>query len=93
MKMTSSIFRIGGGISGCGIARDAAGRACVLSFCRNERLAAATSSLQPNCFTVACDILNIAELRLVREALVERESSFKPCLFLGPCALCSITKT
>jgi glycerol-3-phosphate dehydrogenase len=64
---------VGGGINGCGIARDAAGRG--LSVCLLERadLASATSSASTKLIHGGLRYLEHYEFRLVREALAERE--------------------
>lgn len=64
---------IGGGINGAGIARDAVGRG--LSACLVERddLAAHTSSASTKLIHGGLRYLEHGELRLVREALAERE--------------------
>ena len=64
---------IGGGINGCGIARDAAGRG-LRCCCRAGRLAQATSSASTKLFHGGLRYLEYYEFRLVREALVERET-------------------
>ncbi|ACL56241.1 glycerol-3-phosphate dehydrogenase [Methylobacterium nodulans] len=64
---------IGGGINGCGIARDAAGRgASVVLFEQND-LASGTSSASTKLIHGGLRYLERAEFRLVREALRERE--------------------
>ena len=64
---------IGGGINGCGIARDAAGRgASVVLFEQND-LASATSSASTKLIHGGLRYLEHYEFRLVREALIERE--------------------
>ena len=64
---------IGGGINGCGIARDAAGRgASVILFEQND-LASATSSASTKLIHGGLRYLEHYEFRLVREALIERE--------------------
>ncbi|MCO5093507.1 glycerol-3-phosphate dehydrogenase [Bosea sp. (in: a-proteobacteria)] len=64
---------IGGGINGCGIARDAAGRgACVVLF-EQDDLASATSSRSTKLIHGGLRYLEHYEFRLVREALMERE--------------------
>ena len=67
------IIVVGGGINGCGIARDAAGRG--LSVCLLERadLASATSSSSTKLIHGGLRYLEHYEFRLVREALAERE--------------------
>ncbi|MFN3672853.1 MAG: glycerol-3-phosphate dehydrogenase, partial [Bosea sp. (in: a-proteobacteria)] len=64
---------IGGGVNGCGIARDAAGRgASVILFEQND-LASATSSASTKLVHGGLRYLEHYEFRLVREALMERE--------------------
>jgi glycerol-3-phosphate dehydrogenase len=68
---------IGGGINGCGIARDAAGRgASVILFEQND-LASATSSASTKLIHGGLRYLEHYEFRLVREALMERERLWK----------------
>ncbi len=63
---------IGGGVNGCGIARDAAGRgASVVLFERGD-LAGATSSASTKLIHGGLRYLEFYEFRLVREALEER---------------------
>ncbi|MCC5984936.1 MAG: glycerol-3-phosphate dehydrogenase [Rhodobacteraceae bacterium] len=64
---------IGGGINGCGIARDAAGRGLSVVLCEKGDLAGATSSASTKLFHGGLRYLEYFEFRLVREALVERE--------------------
>jgi glycerol-3-phosphate dehydrogenase len=64
---------IGGGVNGCGIARDAAGRgASVVLFEQND-LASGTSSASTKLIHGGLRYLEHYEFRLVREALMERE--------------------
>ncbi|KMO44527.1 glycerol-3-phosphate dehydrogenase [Methylobacterium tarhaniae] len=64
---------IGGGINGCGIARDAVGRgASVVLFEQND-LASGTSSTSTKLIHGGLRYLEHYEFRLVREALMERE--------------------
>lgn len=65
---------IGGGINGCGIARDAAGRGLSVVLCEKGDLASATSSASTKLFHGGLRYLEYFEFRLVREALVERET-------------------
>ena len=70
---TYDLAVIGGGINGCGIARDAAGRgASVVLFEQND-LASATSSASTKLIHGGLRYLEHYEFRLVREALMERE--------------------
>ncbi|QDY69654.1 glycerol-3-phosphate dehydrogenase [Qingshengfaniella alkalisoli] len=65
---------IGGGINGCGIARDAAGRGLSVLLAEKADLASATSSASTKLFHGGLRYLEFFEFRLVREALKERET-------------------
>ncbi len=65
---------IGGGVNGCGIARDAAGRGMSVFLCEQGDLAQATSSASTKLFHGGLRYLEFYEFRLVREALMERET-------------------
>nr|ABY79043.1 aerobic glycerol-3-phosphate dehydrogenase [endosymbiont of Ridgeia piscesae] len=67
------LFIIGGGINGCGIARDAAGRGLSVTLAEMNDLAWATSSASTKLFHGGLRYLEYFEIRLVREALRERE--------------------
>jgi glycerol-3-phosphate dehydrogenase len=64
---------IGGGINGCGIARDASGRGLKVFLCEQGDLAGATSSASTKLIHGGLRYLEYYEFRLVREALIERE--------------------
>jgi glycerol-3-phosphate dehydrogenase len=64
---------IGGGINGCGIARDAAGRGLKVHLCEMNDLASGTSSWSTKLVHGGLRYLEYYEFRLVREALIERE--------------------
>ena len=64
---------IGGGINGCGIAADAAGRGLSVFLCEQHDLAAHTSSASSKLIHGGLRYLEQHEFRLVREALGERE--------------------
>ena len=64
---------IGGGINGCGIARDAAGRGYCVLLCEQDDFASATSSGSTKLIHGGLRYLEFYEFRLVREALMERE--------------------
>ena len=64
---------IGGGINGCGIARDAAGRGNSVVVCEMNDLASGTSSWSTKLVHGGLRYLEYFEFRLVREALIERE--------------------
>ena len=63
---------IGGGINGCGIARDAAGRGLKVYLCEQGDLGSATSSASSKLLHGGLRYLETREFRLVREALEER---------------------
>ena len=67
------VFVIGGGINGCGIARDAAGRGYSVYLAEMRDLASGTSSWSTKLIHGGLRYLEYYEFRLVREALVERE--------------------
>jgi glycerol-3-phosphate dehydrogenase len=64
---------IGGGINGCGIARDAAGRGLSVFLCEMGDLAGGTSSRSTKLIHGGLRYLEQYDFRLVREALTERE--------------------
>ncbi|GGE17854.1 glycerol-3-phosphate dehydrogenase [Gemmobacter megaterium] len=68
------VFIIGGGINGCGIARDAAGRGLSVVLAEQADLAQGTSSASTKLFHGGLRYLEYFEFRLVREALEERET-------------------
>ncbi|MFC4624658.1 glycerol-3-phosphate dehydrogenase [Daeguia caeni] len=67
------IFVIGGGINGCGIARDAVGRGFSVVLAEMDDLASGTSSRATKLIHGGLRYLEYYEFRLVREALIERE--------------------
>lgn len=67
------VFVIGGGINGCGIARDAAGRGLSVALAEMGDLAQATSSASTKLFHGGLRYLEYFEIGLVRKALIERE--------------------
>ncbi|MEO6015120.1 MAG: glycerol-3-phosphate dehydrogenase [Devosia sp.] len=69
----SDIFVIGGGVNGCGIARDAAGRGFSVFLAEMGDLASGTSSAATKLVHGGLRYLEYYEFRLVREALEERE--------------------
>jgi len=71
--MQVDIAIIGGGINGCGIARDAAGRGLSIYLCEQNDLASGTSSWSTKLIHGGLRYLEHYEFRLVREALIERE--------------------
>jgi glycerol-3-phosphate dehydrogenase len=64
---------VGGGVNGCGIARDAAGRGLKVLLVEQDDLAAHTSSASTKLIHGGLRYLEYYEFRLVREALIERE--------------------
>lgn len=71
------IFVIGGGINGCGIARDAVGRGFSVFLAEMNDLASGTSSGSTKLIHGGLRYLEFYEFRLVREALMEREVLWK----------------
>ncbi len=67
------ILIIGGGINGCGIARDAAGRGYRVFLAEKGDLAGGTSSGSTKLVHGGLRYLEFYEFRLVRESLMERE--------------------
>ena len=72
-EKTFDIFVIGGGINGCGIARDAAGRGLSVGLAEKDDLASATSSASTKMFHGGLRYLDYFEFGLVAKALKERE--------------------
>ncbi|MGJ8623921.1 MAG: glycerol-3-phosphate dehydrogenase [Yoonia sp.] len=73
MKTDFDVFIIGGGINGCGVARDAAGRGLKVGLAEMNDLASATSSASTKLFHGGLRYLEFFEFGLVRKALIERE--------------------
>lgn len=71
------IVVIGGGINGCGIARDAVGRGYSVLLVEMNDLASGTSSASTKLIHGGLRYLEHYEFRLVREALMEREVLWK----------------
>ena len=70
---TIDLLVVGGGINGAGIARDAAGRGLSVTLVEAEDLAQHTSSASTKLIHGGLRYLEYGEVRLVREALIERE--------------------
>jgi glycerol-3-phosphate dehydrogenase len=64
---------IGGGVNGCGIARDAAGRGLNVTLCEKDDLAAHTSSASTKLIHGGLRYLEHYDFLLVRHSLQERE--------------------
>ncbi|MEP1443506.1 MAG: glycerol-3-phosphate dehydrogenase, partial [Hyphomicrobiales bacterium] len=77
LSEVSDIFVIGGGINGCGIARDAVGRGYSVRLAEMNDLASGTSSWSSKLIHGGLRYLEHFEFRLVREALSEREVLLK----------------
>ncbi|MBL4907473.1 MAG: glycerol-3-phosphate dehydrogenase [Sneathiella sp.] len=73
MSADFDIFIIGGGINGCGIARDAVGRGYSVALCEMNDFASGTSSGSTKLVHGGLRYLEHYEFRLVRESLSERE--------------------
>ena len=67
------VFVIGGGINGCGIARDAVGRGYSVGLAEMNDLASGTSSWSTKLIHGGLRYLEHYEFNLVRKALMERE--------------------
>ncbi len=67
------IFIVGGGINGCGIARDAVGRGYSVALAEMNDLGSGTSSWSTKLIHGGLRYLEHYEFRLVRESLMERE--------------------
>ena len=67
------VLVVGGGINGCGIARDLAGRGLSVTLCEKNDLAAHTSSSSTKLIHGGLRYLEHYEFALVRKALGERE--------------------
>lgn len=65
--MTVDLLIIGGGVNGCGIARDAVGRGLSVHLVEQGDLAQATSSASTKLFHGGLRYLEHYEFRLVRE--------------------------
>ena len=75
--MIYDLFVIGGGVNGCGIARDASGRGLKVFLAEQGDLASGTSSASTKLIHGGLRYLEHYEFRLVREALIEREVLLK----------------
>jgi glycerol-3-phosphate dehydrogenase len=71
------VLIVGGGINGCGIARDLAGRGFRVVLCEQDDLAAHTSSSSTKLIHGGLRYLEYYEFSLVRKALQEREVLLK----------------
>jgi len=71
--MDCDLLIVGGGVNGCGIARDAAGRGLSVLLVEQDDLAGHTSSASTKLIHGGLRYLEYYEFRLVREALIERE--------------------
>lgn len=69
----TDVLVIGGGINGCAIARDLAGRGFSVTLVEKDDLACATSSASTKLIHGGLRYLEHYEFRLVRDALKERE--------------------
>lgn len=80
--MEIDLLIIGGGINGCGVAADAAGRGLSVVLCEKDDLAFATSSASTKLIHGGLRYLEQYNFKLVREALKEREILMKKAPFL-----------
>ncbi|MDJ0992582.1 MAG: glycerol-3-phosphate dehydrogenase [Dinoroseobacter sp.] len=77
MQPSFDLLVIGGGINGCGIARDAAGRGLSVAVAEMNDIGSATSAASTKLFHGGLRYLEYFEIRLVRESLIERETLLK----------------
>ena len=77
MKPDFDLLIIGGGINGCGIARDASGRGLSVCLAEMNDIGSATSASSTKLFHGGLRYLEYFEFRLVRESLIEREILLK----------------
>ena len=73
MRSHAQAVVIGGGVNGCGIARDAVGRGFSVLLAEKGDLAGGTSSASTKLIHGGLRYLEYYEFKLVREALMERE--------------------
>ena len=76
-KNIYDFFIIGGGVNGCGVARDASGRGMSVALAEMNDIASATSSSSTKLLHGGLRYLEYFEFRLVRESLIEREVLLK----------------
>ncbi len=93
MQHTYDIAILGGGINGCAIAADAAGRGYRVILIEKHDLASGTSSASTKLIHGGLRYLEHFQFRLVRESLAERERLMKitphlmkPMRFIIPCS-------
>jgi glycerol-3-phosphate dehydrogenase len=77
LQRTYDLVVIGGGVNGCGIARDAAGRGLRTLLCERGDLAQGTSSASTKLIHGGLRYLEHFAFRLVRHALEERETLWR----------------
>ena len=76
-RVDYDLLVIGGGINGCGIARDAAGRGYKVALVEKDDLASGTSSKSTKLVHGGLRYLENLEIRMVRESLAERETLWR----------------
>ena len=76
-ELHCDVLVVGGGINGCGIARDLAGRGWRVVLAEQDDLAAHTSSSSTKLIHGGLRYLEYYEFGLVRKALLEREVLLK----------------
>src|ERR1044071_8364219 len=74
---TVDLLVVGGGVNGVGIARDGVGRGLSVLLAEKSDLASATSSASTKLIHGGQRYLEYYEFRLVREALIERETLWR----------------
>ena len=74
VPQTCDVLVVGGGINGCGIARDLAGRGVKVVLCEKDDLASHTSSSSTKLIHGGLRYLEYYEFSLVRKALASPTS-------------------
>ena len=77
MNNLYDVFIIGGGINGCGVARDAAGRGYSVYLAEKSDIASGTSSASSKLIHGGLRYLESFQFHLVRESLKDREELLK----------------
>lgn len=80
--LETDLLVVGGGINGCGIARDAAGRGLSVILCESNDIASGTSSWSTKLIHGGLRYLENYQFKLVRESLSEREVLMNMAPFL-----------
>ncbi|MBL8588695.1 MAG: glycerol-3-phosphate dehydrogenase [Methylobacteriaceae bacterium] len=77
MSEPVDLLIVGGGVNGCGVAREAVGRGLSVALVEMNDLASGTSSWSTKLIHGGLRYLEFYEFRLVRESLLERETLWR----------------